>query len=695
MANVADLKLIQIPDPEFPKTDTLVGSGPEYVVLTKADGVTYGMLTEDFKAFLGTVQVQVPKALAPTDPAPTLSGVYYPTVTQNEAGTPIVYTNAGGIEVNTAEGGEDYGKQVQIIYDGTDWSKVGIPLPEVDTTNLVAKTDIVNNLSTDDPERPLSASMGAVIEPRILPEGNIFLSLDRPDLDPIFDGKIEVDKDGFILDGSISRKVLAHDNLDRPDLKQVQIDKDGYIIDEKLSGIAGDDLNKLIVRSDIDRPDLALMVLDKYGNIILELPFNISSADPEESVNTYINPFNPPNQEGFSQSDDFLTDYSVFQQAWLDLMNTQIVNPDIAPYVSRTNKGKSSTKNLDIWRYDFKPENPKNKIILVAGTHASEKNYIQGVYNFCKMLLDPDVWTRDKDLERLRFETHFIIYPCLSPSSFFGFVPNSIGGRRPWETDDFPISWTKSGNTVTVTFEAADFPDTNGRLDANTYFSHPGLSGKLQVALFESSDVSGLPNDGYVIQSVINGRTITVNAAEGGASSGTARMYVGTDTNRNADVSGSVTWTNFTPSTTSLLQYSNDHVPYANDNKGTRPFSLAELIILRDDLIAESDFLFYLDCHSGSGKNYLARSAVYEPIGYGTALENIKYYSAQFSSTDFSAIRTDIATTPFTSNYIARELGKQGYTIEWNQLATTSAQDALDSLRWMTTVIIELLKLKN
>lgn len=140
MANEADLKLIEIG--EFEQTASVAGAGEEFIVVRKADGKTYKMSTADFKAFLGTVQVQVPKALAPTDPAPTLSGVYYPTITQNEAGTPIVYTNAGGIEVNTAEGGEDYGKQVQILFDGSEWAKIGIPLPERDLSGLATKSEV-------------------------------------------------------------------------------------------------------------------------------------------------------------------------------------------------------------------------------------------------------------------------------------------------------------------------------------------------------------------------------------------------------------------------------------------------------------------------------------------------------------------------------------------------------------------------
>ena len=131
------LNLIEIKD--FPKTASLTGAGEEIIPVSKADGKTYGIKTSDLKAFLGTVQVVAPKALSPTDPAPTLDGVYIPTVTQNEAGTPITYTNAGGLTVNTAEGGEDYGKAPQLINNGGVWVKSSYPLPAV--SNLTAMAD--------------------------------------------------------------------------------------------------------------------------------------------------------------------------------------------------------------------------------------------------------------------------------------------------------------------------------------------------------------------------------------------------------------------------------------------------------------------------------------------------------------------------------------------------------------------------
>lgn len=123
-----DLSLELVKISNFPESTDV----KEWVVVSDAMGNAYKVTRDNFKAFLGTVQVTAPKPLSPTDPAPTLDGVYIPTVTQNESGTPIVYTNAGGLTVNTAEGGEDYGKAPQLIKNDSVWVKSSYPLPRAD-----------------------------------------------------------------------------------------------------------------------------------------------------------------------------------------------------------------------------------------------------------------------------------------------------------------------------------------------------------------------------------------------------------------------------------------------------------------------------------------------------------------------------------------------------------------------------------
>lgn len=161
---------------EFKKVNSM--DQVTHVTVTDETGEAMIVSKEDLKAFLGTVQTIAPKALAPTDPAPSLSGLYYPTVTQNESGTPIVYTNAGGIEVNTAEGGEDYGKQVQLIFDGTDWAKVDIPVPIQDISNLATKEEVDKKADTVDilEKEEYTNSSSNYISKRTLVSGHWVLS---------------------------------------------------------------------------------------------------------------------------------------------------------------------------------------------------------------------------------------------------------------------------------------------------------------------------------------------------------------------------------------------------------------------------------------------------------------------------------------------------------------------------------------
>lgn len=137
------LELVKISN--FPESTDV----KEWIVVSDAMGNAYKVTRDNFKAFLGTVQSIAPRSIAPTDPEPTLDGVYIPTVTQNEAGTPIVYTNTGGLTVNTAEGGEDYGKAPQLIKNGSLWVKVATPLPMQDISDLATKEEVVKYLVKD------------------------------------------------------------------------------------------------------------------------------------------------------------------------------------------------------------------------------------------------------------------------------------------------------------------------------------------------------------------------------------------------------------------------------------------------------------------------------------------------------------------------------------------------------------------
>lgn len=86
-----------------------------------------------------------PKPLTPTDPAPTVDGIYKPTVD-------ATYANAGGLIRDTGVGGVDEGMAVEFIKNGAVWVKNSYPVsPDINTIKAETRRflyDGHNNLST-------------------------------------------------------------------------------------------------------------------------------------------------------------------------------------------------------------------------------------------------------------------------------------------------------------------------------------------------------------------------------------------------------------------------------------------------------------------------------------------------------------------------------------------------------------------
>lgn len=104
----------------FPKTTILIGGDSELIPVSKANGITYGIKTDDLKQFMGTVVSLAPKPLFPSDPAPSENGIYIP---QEEA----VYPDAGGLSYLPST--TDKGKIVQFILNNGSWVKYSVGLP--------------------------------------------------------------------------------------------------------------------------------------------------------------------------------------------------------------------------------------------------------------------------------------------------------------------------------------------------------------------------------------------------------------------------------------------------------------------------------------------------------------------------------------------------------------------------------------
>src|SRR5690606_27359320 len=121
------------------------------------------------------------------------------------------------------------------------------------------------------------------------------------------------------------------------------------------------------------------------------------------------------------------------------------------------------------------------------------------LYRFFKNLIEN--YSSSPALQWARRNIHYVVVPLLSPDSY------ERRTRRVKETPPFPATWTKSGDVVTITFEESDFPNTNPNVSASDYFSDEGIVGKTMVSVINSNDQTGLPDNGYVIQSNPSGQS--------------------------------------------------------------------------------------------------------------------------------------------------------------------------------------------
>lgn len=600
-------ELIQIG--EFEQTSEVSGAGEEFIVVRKADGKTYKMSTADFKAFLGTVQIQVPKALAPTDPAPTLSSVYYPTVTQNEAGTPIVYANAGGIEVNTAEGGADHNSMVQLIYDGSSWVKVNVPI-EVDTSELIPKTAIVNDVNTGGVQNVPSAEAVKGLanqvdsySERVFPEGVETSIIDRPDLD--LGGLVFVNQDMYELGGtSVNPQPTPDPTLD-------------------------------------------------------------------ETIN-YIQIPEQPAFEGYVNPDDFASKF--------DLIRTDnLGSPSFNPYITRTIVGKSTEGNYNVYRWDFKPDNPKCKIIVFGGIHASEKVFPESLTRMFRYLVEN--WPTSVSMEWVRQNVHIICVPLLSTYSVtlsengnLDNPPTGYGYRLVNETAPFTVNWTRSGTTLTVTINPATFPTTNPNISPENYIK-PGALNKLLIRLIESSDLTAVPNGNYLFLTQTGTYSYTTTVPNAGATSGTVRLQVRLDPNRNFN-SDSPTWDSIDATTITF-------------NKGSKPFSINETVIYKNIVEANLDALFILSFHNGQGRYQTFKPSALD----GSLFTDVNRLEAAFTTSAIGFLSSDNISDASQWAYSVHGIPSFTPEFDWADREDPTGKAPTESMRWALNLVCNLTRL--
>ncbi|HIY76408.1 MAG TPA: hypothetical protein H9825_09110 [Candidatus Sphingobacterium stercorigallinarum] len=453
--------------------------------------------------------------------------------------------------------------------------------------------------------------------------------------------------------------------IDRPDFPEKRFP----IVMNELGQVVQDLNKRFYLLDDFDRPDLAgfNVYIDINRRLIkMDRVSSMSGGGGSIDVSATDVYYNPSTQEAYSigSSGTEWVDANVYHERWEPLLNDD-------KYVSRQLLGTSTEDGLPIYKYEFKPDNPSRKAILFGGTHGSEKMSPVILYRFFNNLVEN--YSSANALQWARKNVHFIVVPLLSPDSY------ERRTRRVKETAPFNASWTKSGNVVTISFDQADFPNTNPNVHANDYFSNPGIVGKTMLSVIDSSDQESLPDNGYVIQSAINGRTITVNATAGGASSGTCKIFVSADPNRSFDMPSNP-WLDFTP-TGSMTKY-NEPVSVRNDNKGTKPYSLKESVYAKAVMDDNPDATFLIDFHNGAGDYDFRWNANvdFDRSGADIINELHKLYTSDFA--------VGPTNNNVLSGYASQVLNMNGTTVEWGQHSPITDKIATDSQRWFGNLIL-------
>lgn len=539
------------------------------------------------------------------------------------------------------------------FWDGEEW-KVEISIEtEADLSGYATLADINGDITEGEDKAPSGDTVHKYATPltssRILPNGNAFDFVDRPDISgewPL----IITDEDGKVIARIGDAQMSIAKEYDRPDLAVVYVDEAGRLFDP----------------SQVDDSNV-----DSGNGVDTESVKEIIKES--ELIQTF---WEPPVQAEYnmgSSNEAFWLDYP-YWDIFDEVRTNQKIAQGYDPYITRELLGKSSKGGYDIYRYEFKPVNPTRKVIVFGGTHGSERIAPMVLQRFFKALCED--WMHNPALMWARHNVHFVTIPLVSP---YGFHHRN---RRVWETDPFPATWTKSGEVLTVTFDPASFPTTNPNVSAANYFTaHDGVAGKMWLSLINSSDPAGTPDNGYKIQTVINGQSVRCLAPSGGASSGSCEIFISTDPNRGFDLEVSK-WADSEPADHNMQAYT-DPVAVPFNNKGTKPYALNESKFIRDTFDLHADATFAVDMHNGAA-DYDTRIAA----GYGNdptpyLLNNAMHASFTDGPMPFSGSLNNTA-----GQYGIQNLGINSFTIEWGNHSLMDTIKATDSQRWMSNFLL-------
>lgn len=479
---------------------------------------------------------------------------------------------------------------------------------------------------------------------------------------------------------------------DRPDLmyKYFIADKENNVVDRLLS--ENHDSYRFLPEGlsfyTIDRPDLgAIILVDKDGLFLSDTSTGDSGGGASSNDSFSLPLWNPPEQGAFSVgesgSNSIVGNYDSLIAAYDDLMANENTNDFIDPYVTRDIIGYSGVDDIPIYKYAINNPNAKSKVLLIGGTHANEKLYIWTLYYFMKHVLED--WQTNPLLEYFRWNVQLEVLPCRSPYT----IANSVrarGFRVVPETTPIPFSWTKSGGTVTLTFDTGDFPDDGFLSGANYFTAVPAadLEGKTSFGVITSSDEVSIPLNAYKIGQVIAGNSISFTVPSGGASSGTGTFQVWVDPNRNAHVPGTTVWSDFVGGTGVQQDDAGNTVGFA-DNKGTRPSSLVENRALFA-LANQERYDYAVDAHSNASYNYISYD---RSTGFIPDIDKILAESGYYENRPNQVNDSINSINPLVIRALTVGYNTPAHTIEWGggTLYSATGDMVRGGMRWLSIVL--------
>ncbi|HIX54670.1 MAG TPA: hypothetical protein H9853_06565, partial [Candidatus Sphingobacterium stercoripullorum] len=536
---------------------------------------------------------------------------------------PGTFTQSGGPDIVVPSG-----YMGVLSWDGSEWSlsqSAELPMPIIDSTDTILEES--DKLTT---EKAIKNYTIPKYSKRSLPFGYGFTESDRPDA---------------------------------PEIKAPEIvDSLGNLITNNNSGFS--------FLPDFDRPDIhGTVIIDANGNVVKKDLFsNVSvGADGGKSMTDLF--YQPSNATDYNICGDNFGEYSELIGMWDEFLRE-------SEYVTKSKIGESSETGKSIYRYDFNSQTASKKVLVFAGTHASEAHTVMMTYNFFRDLMFN--FDKNEGLRWVRQNVHFVVVPLVSPDSWGVYSERK---RRVWETDPFPATWTKTGNDCVIEFDISDFPTNNPNVSANDYFSNQGIVNKTYLTIRNSGSVD-LPDYSYLITESISGQSVKVlvpsNTNNG---NGTCEIYVSTDPNRNMQVQGR--WGDYT-SSSNIVAIGED-IPTSFDNKGTKPFSLGEMKAVKELIDYNDDAVYALDLHTGAGV-YNFRYDGEESKNFIDEMNSFfELYTDQINTEESSGL-----DKPGTiATYGVYEKGMNAFTAEWQVGCNITAERMEEMQRWMGNLIIQ------